>query len=482
MNFADELRKHGNYTQTENGALALKSTNNVCLDLFATIGSLRSADESRICNLFELAFEEDKLLAMKIVFYARDIRGGLGERKVFRVLINYMADTHPNELLKNIHLFGEYGRYDDLYELVGTLLEEHMWNCMKVRFEMDLDAMDRNLPVSLLAKWIKTADASSPQTRKLGILTAKKLGYSVYEFKRLVRKLRKYIDVTESLMSTGKWSEIDYSKVSSRAMLNYRNAFKKNDEKRFSEFIDRAVNGDEKINSSTLYPYDIVEKILYNGEKSNVLEAQWNQLPNYVDENTNAIVMCDVSGSMYGRPMATSIGLGIYFAERNKGAYHNMFMTFSNKPTSELLKGENLYQKIQNLSNADWGMSTNLKSAFEKILEVAISGNVEPNEMPKSLIIVSDMEIDSCCDNRWTFYDAMSKLYESHGYVIPNIIFWNVNSRNNTFHVDSNRKGVQMFSGQSASTFKQLIACVGLTPVQAMEKVLNSERYDLISI
>ncbi len=191
----------------------------------------------------------------------------------------------------------------------------------------------------------KTADASSKETRKLGILTAQKLGYPVYNFKRIVRSMRKQIEIVESLMSANRWKEIKYSKVPSRAMMIYRNTFMKHDKDRFEKFINKAVAGEEKINSATLYPYDIVEKILYKKEDSSVLEAQWRQLPNYIEENTNAVVMADVSGSMYGRPMATSIGLAIYFAERNIGAYHNMFMTFSADPKIELLKGRDLTAK-----------------------------------------------------------------------------------------------------------------------------------------
>ena len=220
--------------------------------------------------------------------------------------------------------------------------------------------------ISLLAKWIKTADASSEKTRKMGILTAQKLGYSVYEFKRIVRQMRKHIGIVESLMSTGKWDEISYSAVPSRAMMIYRNAFRRHDEDRFTTYINRAVNGEEKINSATLYPYDIVEKYLsfsWNianvqipAEESKVLEAQWRALPEYVEEGTNALVMADVSGSMMGRPMATSIGLALYFAEHNRGDYHNLFMTFSGAPEIVTVKGDTLQQKLGSIAKAKWGM------------------------------------------------------------------------------------------------------------------------------
>lgn len=294
--------------------------------------------------------------------------------------------------------------------------------------------------------------------------------------------MRKQIEVVECLMSSNKWDKINYSAVPSRAMMIYRNAFMRHDEERFSSFINRAISGEETIHSGALYPYDIVSKILYQHEDNNVLEAQWKQLPNYVDEGTNAIVMADVSGSMDGRPLATSIGLAIYFAERNAGAYHNLFMTFSSNPSIVTLKGKTLYQKIHNVKKADWGMNTNLKAAFDKVLDIALKGNVPQEEMPKSIIVISDMEIDNCGDRDWSFYDKMSEKFKKHGYQIPNIIFWNVDSRNNVFHADSTRKGVQLCSGQSIATFEQLMGCIDLTPVEFMEKVINSERYDCITI
>lgn len=486
MSFADFLRREGNFTRTENGAVALSATGDACLDLFATVGALREADESRVQTLFAEAYRENPLFAVKIVFYARDIREGLGERKTFRALLRYMAEKHPEALTGNLDLIGVFGRYDDLYCLMGTPLEDAMWAVMKEQFEEDIRNLHQGNAVSLLAKWIKTADASSENTRRLGILTARKLGYPVYNFKRMVRSLRKRIGVVEALMSANRWEEIKYSSVPSRAMMIYRNAFWKHDGERFQAYIDRAAAGREKINAGVLYPYDIVEKFLNGGrqgaEDARVLEAQWSQLPDYVEKGTNAIVMADVSGSMMGRPMATSIGLGIYFAERNEGAYHNMFMTFSGEPEVVLLKGETLEQKIHHMSKAAWGMNTDLKAAFDRVLEIALDHHVPWEEMPKALIVISDMEIDYCGNKDWSFYDKMAARFKKHGYDIPNIIFWNVNSRHDVFHADAGRKGVQLCSGQSVTVFKQLMGCIGCTPIEMMEKVINSERYDCIRI
>lgn len=482
MDFANAMKEESKFTRTENGAVALNATSDARLDLFGTIGALRDADENRITTLFSEAYAQDKLFATKIAFYARDIRCGLGERKTFRTIIRYMAEHHPEALRPNLDLIGVFGRYDDLYELIGTPLEDDMWKVMKNQFEEDLKNLNDDKAISLLAKWIKTADASSTETRKLGILTAQKLGYPVYNFKRIVRSMRKQIGVVESLMSAGKWTEIKYPEVPSRAMMIYRRAFVKHDPDGFSEFINKADKGEVKINASTLYPYDIVEKILYGRESNKVLEAQWKALPDYIEQGTNALIMADVSGSMYGRPMATSIGLAIYFAERNTGAYHNLFMTFSNSPQIVTLKGETLRQKIKNVENADWGGNTNLKAAFEKVLDIAEKNNVSQEEMPKAIVVISDMEIDYCGNKDWTFYDKMEKKFRKAGYIIPNIIFWNVDSRHDVFHADAKRKGVQLASGQSVTVFKQVLQNLGYNPVEAMENTINSERYDCITV
>ena len=501
MNFAQAIKNETKWTRTENGAVALKTTDDALLDLFGTIGAVRDADEARITSLFEEAYKANPLYATKILFYARDIRGdeetqGLGERRVFRVILKYCALHHPEAIRPNLDLIGVYGRYDDLYELIGTPLENEMWTAMKKQFEEDLDNMSKGNAISLLAKWIKTADASSPKTRALGKLTAQKLGYDVYNFKRIVRAMRKQIGIVEALMSTGRWDEIKYSEVPSRAMLIYRNAFRKHDEERFNQFAQKAVTGEEKINSSTLYPYDILAKYAdrdwwshnyYSGSslnptEENVLQAQWDQLPDYVEPGTNAIVVADTSGSMMGRPMDTAVSLAIYFAQRNHGVFKNLWMNFSSNPSYQQIKGKTLKQILNNINYHNWSGSTNCKAAFEMILDTAIQYHIPQEDMPKALVIISDMEFDYCGGENWTFYDQMRSEFARNGYEIPSIIFWQVNSRHDVFHVDKNRKGVILVSGSSAGTFKNLIGAIGMSPMDFLLGIVNAKRYEPITV
>ena len=498
MDFAQAMKQEQRWTRTENGALALRTTGEGLLDFFGTVGALREAKATRVTTLFEEAYKENPLIATKILFHARDIRGdgetaGLGERKTFRTILRYCAFHHPEAIRPNLDLIGAYGRYDDLYELVGTPLEEDMRDAMRKQLYDYLEGMSKGEAISLLAKWIKSADASSKNTRKLGILTAKKMGFPVYNFKRIIRAMRKHIGVVEGLMSTKQWDKVKYSEVPSRAMLIYRNAFMKHDAKRFSKFAEKAASGEEKINSATLFPYDIIGEYgrgsfrgYYTGSnlsavQEQILQAQWDQLPNYVEPGTNAIVIADTSGSMMGRPMDTAVGLAIYFAQRNTGAYKGLWMNFSSAPSFQQIRGKTLKQVLNNIDYNNWGSSTNCHAAFALILSTAISNRVTPEEMPKALIIISDMEFDYC-GGEWTFYETVRREYAVAGYEIPTVIFWNVNSRHDVFHADNTRKGVILVSGQSASVFGQLIGSVGMTPTDHMMKVVNSKRYEPITV
>lgn len=486
MDFATAMKNESKKTFTENGATAFNTTDSHLLDFFSTIGALREADEQRIHRLFADAYNDNPLLATKALFYGRDIREGLGERNTIRVLLHYAACKHPEAVVNNIPLIGEYGRYDDLYSLVGTPIEKDMWAYVGELLHHDMEQMHNNKPASLLAKWLKSPDASSAETRRLGNLTAQNLGMTAREYRKSIRALRRYLNVTEVYMTAKEWNLIKYSAVPSRAMMLYREAFMERDGERFADYLSDVAAGKEKINSSALYPYNIVKGYMQNysfaKNEDSVLEAQWKALPNYVPKNSNAIVIADTSGSMFGTPICVALSLAIYFAEHNTGAYHNMWMNFSAASKINMLKGETLVQKLNSIDTSDWGWNTNLESAFMKILDIAVKNHVPQDEMVKSIVIISDMEIDGCVSREWGFYDEMKARYESNGYQIPNVVFWNVESRHDVFHVDKGRKGVQLCSGSSASTFKTVMESVGLTPMEMMYKVLESERYQAITI
>ena len=483
--FANEMSDLASRTTTENGAIAYWTTSDALVNLFSTIGALRNADKERLFRMIDGCYAEDKALLAKMLFYARDIRGGLGERDTFRTAINYCALRYPNVIRNNIKWIPEYGRWDDLFALIDTPLEDEMWNYVKSVYEQDLDAVvnDGGSP-SLLAKWLPSADASSENTRKRGCYTAKKLGRTVYTYKREVKAMRRVIDTIEAHMSAQDWHTYDYSKIPSNAMLKYNKAFYRNDGARYTQYLEDVSNGKAKIHSATLFPSDIVSKILYGRDvDKNVCQELWNALPNYVEGENNYIVMADVSGSMYGQPMCASIGLAIYFAERNKGGFKNLFMTFSGTPNFiEIPSYYSLADKVAHVFKADWGMNTNLEAAFASILNIAVHRHVAPEDMPKSLIIITDMEFDRATRNENTHFQEMKEIFAEAGYEMPNVVFWNVNSRNEVYHAKVDEPNVQLVSGYSTSTFKSLFDGLNKTPYEFMIQVLSSERYAPISV
>ena len=494
--FSNAILMESNKTKTEKGANAFKSTTDSLVDLFGTIGSLRGREVEEIENKFAKAYSEDPLTAIKMAFYARNVRGGLGERETFKIIIRWLAINHPEHIICNLAYIPHFGRWDDMYVFIDTPVEEYMWTTIAQQFLEDIKNLgEDDKPISLLGKWLKSENASSEETQRLGRLTARKLGISPRQYRKTLTKLRKRIEVVETKMSKKKWNEIDFAEVPSKAMMNYRYAFERHQPERFDMYMQSLADGDTKINAGALFPYEILERAElredYSGSyyesyfKINddaVLEAQWKALPNYVEEPANFLVMADTSGSMTGRPMATSISLAVYFAERNTGVFHNQFMTFSREPRFVNLEGANLKEKISCIESiVD---STNLEKAFREILEVAVANKVPQDHMPKSLIVISDGEIDSFTSSRshWSFLSNMQNEFESAGYYLPKVVMWNVGSRGDRFIDTIQNPNIQFISGSSPSSFKALINGQNFTAQELMYETLNDEIYSMIHI
>lgn len=339
-----------------------------------------------------------------------------------------------------------------------------------------------NNNISLLGKWLKGINTSSAESRDLGRLTAKHFGLSNQQYRKLLSFIRNKIDIVERKMTAKNWSEIFYQKVPSRASMIYRKAFYKHDEIRYSDFISKVEKGEVAIKAATLYPYDLVDKYINKGlPNDRTLNVQWEALPDYVEgENVNALVVADVSGSMSGLPMAVSISLAIYFAERNNGPFKNYFMCFSNKSELQKVVGSNLYEKVANLSRAHWQQNTNIQAIFDNLLKHAVDNNCAKNELPSRIFIVSDMEFDICASNK-TNFDIIKTKYEQAGYEMPKLVFWNVNSRQNNVPINKDERGIYLVSGCSPSIFRDVLNTNAKSGVQLMMKVLDGERYNKIS-
>lgn len=490
MNFANAALKTAQEKTTENGAFAYNTTSNNLLDLFSTIGALRNRNEYDIQRKFRLAYEQDALLATKMLFYARDIRnGGLGERRTFRICLQWLSENHPEVVNKNIEYIPLFGRFDDLYCLFDTA---HQYNRIAALdlitsvFLNDITSMKEFGSITLLSKWLPSINTSSAKTRKYANIIRKHLGLTEKAYRKTLSMMRNYLNIVEKAMSDNRWNDISYQNVPSYAMKNYRNAFSRHDAERFTNYLNSLKVGNTKINASTLYPYDLVHEYVY-GHYDEVIEAQWKALPNYVDGENNILVMADVSGSMYGRPIETSIGLATYFAQRNKGIYKNLYLSFSGNPNFiSIADCNSLYEATRRIMSTQIGYNTDLKKAFELVLRTAINHNVPKDEMPSVIAVISDMEIDCYLPDRWNndkldFIEAMKMEYKIHGYDMPKLVMWNVEARNDTFLTQND--DVLFVSGQSASTFKTLCGILnGKTAYDFMVETLSNKAYDVITI
>lgn len=467
---------------TENGADAFDSTSNRNLDLFFHINAMRGQSEEAMHRLFQVAFADNPLDAMKILFWSRDIRGGQGERNTFRVLLNWMAVNHPNVMRKNLHLVAEYGRWDDLFSVFDTELEGA---ALAVIRKALID--DKN---GLAAKWMPREKSAK---RQLAIKIRKYLGVTSKEYRKLLSGLTK---VVETHMCAQEWEGINYEHVPSMAMKNYRKAFKIHDEAGFNQYLSDVESGEKKINSGAMYPHDIVREIMkhvgYYGsnaspEEVKSLQLQWDNMPNFMEGNTKRILpVCDVSGSMSGLPMEVCISLGMYIAERNEGPFKDAYITFSSSPTLQYIAGKNLVERVRMLKTTGIGYNTDLHKTFKVILDRAIKHNIPEEDMPEGIIIFSDMQFDnpsvSGHGSNSTLFNVIRKEYKQAGYKMPQLTFWNLRAVISNVPVEMNDDGVALVSGFSPSLLKQLLSSGEFNPMFIMRQTLDSDRYKEVAV
>ena len=497
MGFIDSIKNElDNEKQlTENGAVGYRTTGKKLLDLNFSVALLRSASEQEIINKFMDAYWENPELAMRWLFYCRDIRGGLGERRTFRVVLKNLAQDKPEIVRSVIKFAAEYGRFDDLWCLLDTNLKNDVLAVVKEQFDVDRTNMRNNAPISLLAKWLPSENASSAATKRYGTMIREWYGLSHRDYRKMLSEMRKYIDVVERKMSAKQWGEINYESVPSRANLIYNKAFLRNDEERRREYLNALEKGEAKINAGTLFPHDIVHKYM-NGNifgvdvlpTDSALESLWKTLPNTVQGNDNTIVIADGSGSMTCKIDPTSSvtaldvanALAIYFSERSSGEFKNKYITLSERPQLvDFSNAKTLRDKIQIALRHSEVSDTNIEATFDLILRTAVNGNMSQEDMPRNILIISDMEFNSAVGFNKpdeTLFATISKKYEKHGYKLPRLVFWNVNSRTGTIPVKENELGVALVSGFSVNIVNMVMSDK-LDAYECLLDVLNSERY-----
>ena len=480
MKLVDALRQ--NDTVTENGMVTNSSSLNACVDLFFTIGAMRGQDKDRLIRNFSLALLEDPARAMKILFWVRDVRGGAGERQIFRDVMQFLAENHTDFLMKNIPYVSEFGRWDDLLTLVGTKLETEALT----QIRWGLDAKN-----GLCSKWMP----------RKGPIAAKLRTFMEMSPKQYRKTLVELTHVVETQMCANEWENIEFGKLPSVASARYQKAFWKRNEEGYKSYIASLQKGEAKINAGAVYPYDVT-KSLQRGNADVAIE-QWKALPNYMEGSEDRILpVVDVSGSMQASAggnknvscMDVSISLGLYISERNAGAFKDAFITFSAEPQLQILKG-NLRDRFAQLQRAEWGYNTNLVKVFDLVLDQATKHSVPESEMPTKILILSDMEFDKATETvsgwekthiatKWdaTAQEMIEQKYADAGYKVPAVVYWNIQSRGNNIPVAFDKTGTALISGFSPSILKTVAKGQVSNPQVIMDDAILSSRYDQISI
>jgi hypothetical protein len=471
MQFAEAI---GNQeARTLNGMKARNSTANACVDLFFAIGASRGKN---IIPQFTAAYVENTDLALRIVQWARDVRGGSGEREIFRQVLTHLENTNPADAARLLVKVPELGRWDDLFVFKTQPLKSQA-------FTMLGDALRaRN---GLAAKWTPRKGDTAVEIRKFFGMTPKQYRKSLVNMTTVV----------ETQMCSGSWDSINYSHVPSVAHSRYKKAFGRHGTT-YAEYIAKLVKGEAgvKINANAIFPHDVLKGRISNHYSAtkwtktelDVIEAQWNALPNYVGD-ASVLPLVDVSGSMTcaaGQKGTTTcleiaVSLGLYFADKNRGAFKDCMLTFSDKPQLVRLKGA-INEKIDQMVSTDWGMSTNLHAAFDVILKTAVDNKVASADMPASLIIFSDMQFNACVQNDDSAMEMIERKFEAAGYALPKVVFWNLNAGSNV-PVKFDKKGTALVSGFSPAIAASVLGADpdAFTPEAIMLKAVMSDRYDL---
>ena len=463
-------------SSTENGAVTHSTSLNNCVDLFFQIGAMRGQDKQRLINVFTKAYGESPLTAMKLLFWSRDVRGGAGERQIFKDIMTYLATNRTEVMAKNLNLVTEYGRWDDLLVLFGTPLEKQALELIAKGL------VDKN---GLCCKWMPRPNVSNRESKRQANTIRKFLGLSPKEYRKLLVENSKTV---EQLMCAGEWAKIDYSKLPSKAMSDLMKAFSKRDCERFGKYLTSLEKGETKINAGAIYPYDVIKNMRQGSERG--ANAQWASLPNYMEGNNEKVLpMVDVSGSM-GSPAGNNanvtcydvaVSLGLYISERNEGPFKDAFITFTRTPSLQYLKGS-LSERYSQMNN-EVGYDTNIEAAFRMVLSKAIQSKVAEKDMPTMILVLSDMEFNSSNVQGFTAQEMVEDLYSRAGYKMPKLVYWNLQSRSDSNKpVRFDKEGTALVSGFSASLLTSLLAGKEMTPISMMMTVIDSERYSRVTV
>lgn len=477
--FINTLKENSNFGYTENGAKTRLSTEKALYDLFAFGSAYRNRTNEECVFLFKKAFEENPFLSIKCLFYIRDITGGQGERRFFRVCYQWLIKEHPDVAKRNMKLIPTFGTWRDLFDIFcDTPLEETAFTLVKNQLGKDLV---EEYP-SLCAKWCPSCNTSSKKTRRKAKRFIKFIGISERKYRKILSLLRERIEVLERFLSAKEWDKIDFSRVPSVAGLKYANLFQTKPElsERYMKYIS---NKNTKINTKALYPYQIINKALDYHILNDVVEKYWENLPDYI-QNADEKIMCvvDTSASMRwsnssAKPIDVAISLGMYCAERLGGAFHNKYISFSANPQFIEIEGIDFKDKVKRIYSKNLCENTNIKATFDLLKEACLKSKEE--DRPTKIIIISDMEMDDhfsgMTDINKTLMENIREDWRRCGLKMPSLVYWNVNARHNNILDDANNTGVTYVSGYNTVIFKQIME--GKSGMEVMYDKLLNDRY-----
>ncbi|MGL5921973.1 DUF2828 family protein [Chroococcidiopsis sp.] len=479
------------YTVTENGAQTYASTGSALLDLFSRGAAMRKAPEAEIAGLLSASLRDNIPLTVVVLFYLRDVLEGQGERRFFRVALSYLVKHHPSILPMILDLVPLYGRWDDLFALEGTAFYPDVLKLFSEQLKDDLDILNTNPngSISLAAKW-SPSESSSPISHRRAAALRDYMQLTSRQYRKMLVRLRRQLKLVESSMCARRWDEINYSHVPSKAHVLYRKAFGRHSPERYAAYLAALKNPtrsakDVKMNTKTLHPFDIVHKILYGQEQNATLEAAWENLPDWVQGDYSCLVVADTSGSMSGEPMSMAVALALYIAERNQGVWQDRFITFSSNPHLQSISGSTITARVTNLSRADWDTSTDLQAVFNLILKTAVQNKLDQADLPKTVVIVSDMQFNEATrhysweDDPATNLAAIRQQYAQAGYSCPSLVFWNVSARVQESPARFDESGVALVSGNSPTIFQQVVTG-DFNPYSIMMQRISSPRYEIV--
>ena len=491
------MKQMNNITTTENGGITYKSTMNGLMDLFAMGGSYRKRSDADVIFLFDKAFKENESYALKCLFYLRDIRGGQGERRFFRIVTRWLACEHTEAMRRNLKFVPEYGRWDDLYVFVGTPLEKDAFNIMYHQLALDVECKTP----SLLAKWLKSENTSSADSRALALKTRTAFNMTPRQYRKTLSVLRERIRIVERLMSENRWDEIEFDKLPSKAGIRYKNAFARHDlmrqksEKNVMTYEDFAKDKNTRVNAKTLNPCEVVNEAIHAVRKPMddtdrlMVNKYWDNLKDYFNGSVfDGVAVVDTSASMRGcyrsiAPIDVAISLGMYCAEKCNPAspWYGNYITFSRQARLVPIQGVDFVDKVRRIYDTNLCENTNIKSVFDLLLKLARQHGVNPEDMPKNIVIISDMEFDYCSGMYSnTVLSEMEKIaveWARYGYQLPKLVFWNVEARQDNIPMRDNGR-VTFVSGYSPVIYEMVMT--GKTGLDLVLDKLNSKRYAVI--